>query len=163
MDEINFLLKKYRLECASIDGAETHIINHNSMEALVNDRQLLEKMHIQRKYLMPFIDVISSIREVKLYLGILHNVRFKTAQWFPVLCLSWNNQYYHVHYRDSWTCIHCNHAVGRVLMPFSETGDRVIAYTSREIPSTPVMFQKINCPKCGSLLQGHLMLLGQYC
>lgn len=160
MNETGFLLKKYRLECLKIDGAETHVINPYSMESLVNDRQLLAQMGIQRQYLMPYIDVISSVREVELYLGIMYNERFKSCRWNPVLCLRWNNQYYHVHYRDSWRCRHCGHTVGRVLMPLSES-DRIY-YSESETPPTVGIFQKIHCPKCGTPLQNHLILLGQY-
>lgn len=162
MNEISFLLKKYRFQLLRIDGVETHIIDSQSMEAMVNDRQLLDKMNVQRKYIMPYIDVISSVREVKLYLGLLHNVKLKAERWFPVLCMRWNNGYYHVCYKDGWRCLHCGHVVERVLMPLSECSDRVIAYTADEIPPEASLFQKINCPKCGSMLQNHLMLLGQY-
>lgn len=162
MNEIGFLLKKYRLECLKIDGAETHIIDPNSMEALVNDRQLLAQMGIERKYLMPHIDVISSVREVELYLSIIHNEKFKVHPWFPVLCLRWNNRYHHVVYNDSWSCRYCGHKVERVLRHFSESGDGFVAYPVHALPPVPMMFQKINCPQCGELMQCHLMLLGQY-
>lgn len=160
MNEISFSLKKYRLEFFKIDGTETHIINPNSMEALVNDHPLLAQMGIERKYLMPYIDVISSVREVNLFLGMMYNGKFKAHQWFPVLCLKWNNQYYHVHYRDSWMCRHCAHTIGRVLMPLSES-DRIY-YSEVETPPAAGIFQKIHCPKCGTPLQNHLILLGQY-
>lgn len=162
MNEISFSLKKYRLECLKIDGAETHIIDLNSMEALVNDHQLLAQMGIERKYLMPYIDVISSVREVELYLSIVYNERFKVHQCFPVLCLRWNNRYHHVVYDDRWYCRNCRHEVERVLRHFSESSDGGVVYSDHEYPPIPMMFQKINCPQCGEPLQCHLMLLGRY-
>lgn len=162
MNEISFLLKKYRIELLRIDSAETHIIDPYSMDALVDDRQLLDKMKIQRKSIMRYIDVINSVREIKLFLGLMYTVKFKTERCIPVLCMRWNNRYYHVYYKEGWQCMHCGHNVGRVLMPFSESGDIVITHTSHEISPEVNLFQKINCPKCGRLLQNHLMLLEQY-
>ena len=76
----------------------------------------------------------------------------------PILCYKSDEEFYHVQHHSGRVCRECMTDNGAVIMPMSEA-DTI--YYELPLPPIPEIFHKVNCKKCGKLLQNHLIIVDE--
>jgi ribosomal protein L37AE/L43A len=154
-------LKDYCLDVCVIDGLQTYVIDSAKYGVLIKDNELLNYLKKTDKDILSYIELTREIGIDKIYLAF---AKFPTLierlQWFPILCYKNGNQFYHVHYRSTWMCRECKYRMNKpIIMPMVEVDAIIYHYCENKYPDIPSIFQKVKCPKCGKLLQNHLIIL----
>lgn len=153
-------LKDYCLDVCVIDGLQTYIISPAKYDVLIKDNELLNCLKKTDKDIRPYIDVAREKGIDKLYLAFIKHPDFtEKFLLLPILCYKNGNQIYHVHYRNTWMCRECRHIMNKpVIMPMVEADITTYHCSENKYPDVPLIFQRIKCPKCGKLLQNHLII-----
>lgn len=154
-------LNDYCLDLCVIDGLLTYIISPAKYSILLKDNELLKDLERTDNDILPYIETAREIGIDKLYLAFV-KVPFsaKKFQRLPMLCYQNGNQFYHVHYRNTWMCRECKYIMNKpIIMPMAEADTTIYHCSERKYPDIPSIFQKIKCPKCGKLLQNHWIIL----
>ncbi|MCI8400834.1 MAG: hypothetical protein HFI38_01860 [Lachnospiraceae bacterium] len=154
-------LKDYCLDVCIIDGLQTYVISPAKYGVLIKDNELLHYLKRTDKNLLPYIEMAREMGIDKLYLAFVNVPSFvRKFQMSPVLCYKNENRFYHVHYRNTWMCRECKHIMNKpIIMPMVEADITIYHCSENKYPDIPSIFQKVKCPKCGRLLQNHLIIL----
>lgn len=151
----------YCLDVCVIDGLQTYVISPATHNVLVKDNKLLNYLKSTESDILPYIEAAREIGIDKLYLAFINFPAIvKKFQLLPILCYKNGNQFYHVHYRNTWMCRECKHIMNKpIIMPMVEADTTIYHFSENKYPDIPSIFQKVKCPKCGKLLQNHLIIL----
>lgn len=154
-------LKKCCEAVCCIDGLQTFIISPSKFDRILNDNKLLEYLKKSDRAIAPFINTAKLVGTDKMYLAFVKlPTKVETFQWLPLHCYKNGNQFYHVHYRDTWICRECKNIMNKpIIMPMAEADATIYHWCANKYPDTPLIFQKVKCPNCGRLLQNHLMII----
>lgn len=154
-------LKDYCLDVCVIDGLQTYIISPEKYSLLIKDNELLNNLKRKDKDILPYIKIAREIGIDKLYLAFVYFPAFaKKFQLLPILCYRNEHQFYHVNYRNTWMCRECKYIMNKpIIMPMVEADMTIYRCSEHKYPAIPSIFQKVKCPKCGKLLQNHLIIL----
>lgn len=154
-------LSEYCLQICCINGLDTYIISPQSCNELMNNTELLDKMHIRRERISAYADMTAKCGTDRLYTAfVIHKNYAERFQWEIVNCLRNDDGFFHVFYRDSWKCRECGNIMyAPVLMPMDEADATFYSGMLNRCPPVPDFFKKVPCPSCGRLMQNHLLLL----
>ena len=166
-------LEPYCMEMRCINDLDTYIISPQYYEKLLSDTDLMKllwwnKDQHGQHHLPPDWqeERIKSMMEVSrrvdsLYFAVVrHKGRPERFVWKSVHCYHQEDTFYHVMYRESWRCIDCGYWLeAPLIMPMVESDALFYCGTENRWPDTPPIFQKVQCPNCGMMLNNHLMLL----
>lgn len=154
-------LKDYCLNICVIDGLQTYVISPAKYDAFIKDKELLKSLKRTEKDILPFIKVSKETGTDTIYLAFVECHAFvEKFQWIPVHCYKSGNHFYHVHCRNTWMCRECKNIINKpVIMPMVEADAVIYHGTEDKYPNIPSVFQKVKCPKCGKLLQNHLIVI----
>lgn len=154
-------LKDYCLDIFVIDGLQTYVISPAKYSVLIKDNELLNYLKRTENDILPYIEVAREIGIDKLYFAFAYLPAIvKRFQLLPILCYKNGNQFYHVHYRNTWMCRECKYIMNKpIIMPMVEADITIYHCSENKYPDIPSIFQKVKCPKCGKLLQNHLIIL----
>ena len=156
------LLEKYCSSICCIDGIDTYIISSAQSAALMANKELSENLvHSWAKNMvMHFLQVTKEIDTLHLAFGHHKSRAGLSLEWQPILCYQTENTFSHVYYRDSWMCRECGNILrAPIIMPLCESEPDFYYETNNRFPAFSPLFQKYPCPKCGRLLQNHLIIL----
>ncbi len=155
------LLTEYDLISCCINGLDTYIISPIQYEMFVKDETLLKKLNLFciKREIVDLIQITEKFCTNLLFFALVrHPNRIEKYKYEPVLCYKKKEGFYHIAYRDSWMCRECNNILyTSLIMPKSEEDPIFYCGTESQYPNIPSFFQKLPCPKCGKLLQNHLM------
>lgn len=146
----------YYEKIVEIEGLETGIIDIDKMDMFFNDSMLQRTLSINCKDILE--GMIECCNLYDLRLGILKREYPNRDFYMPTLCMRFENDLYHVFYKDNWICRECGCDNGKVIMPLVETGDGFI-YPDRKNVKIPRIFLKVPCKLCGKILQNHILLV----
>ncbi len=154
-------LKSYCADVCFIDGLKTFIISPSKFDDILKDNELLKYLKKLNKDIVPFINISRAVGTSKIYLAFVNlPVKVERFQWVPVHCYKNGNQFYHVHYRDTWMCKECKYIINKPsVMPMVEVDSIIYKQCENKYPDIPLIFQKEKCPKCGRVLQNHLLII----
>lgn len=154
-------LKSYCADVCFIDGLETFIISPSKFDDILKDNELLKYLKKSNKDIVPFINISREVGTNKIYLAFVNlPAKVERFQWLPVHCYKNGNQFYHVDYRNTWMCRECKHIMNKpIVMPMVEVDSTIYNQCERKYPDIPLIFQKEKCPKCGMVLQNHLIII----
>ena len=155
-------LKDYCLNVCMIDGLQTFIISPAKYDAFIKDSNLLNDLQITKaryEVVLSYAKIAKEVGADKLYLAFVYLPFFaERFQWLPLYCYKSQNQFYHVSYRNTWMCRECGNVMNKsIFMPMVEA-DATIYPRDKRAGVSPI-FHKIPCPKCGKLLQNHLVII----
>ncbi|MEW4414838.1 hypothetical protein [Clostridium sp. AN503] len=152
-------LKSYCAEVCFIDNLQTFIISPSKFDDILKDNELL--MYLKKSDIVPFIKTSRAVGTNILYLAFVNlPAKVERFQWLPVHCYKNENKFYHVYYRNTWMCRECRHIMNKsIVMPMVEADSTIYHYCENKYPDIPLIFQKVKCPKCGRVLQNHLIII----
>ena len=113
------------------------------------------------KDIVPFINISRTVGTDKIYLAFINlPAKVERIQWLTAHCYKNGNQFYHVYYRNTWMCRECNQIINKsIVMPMVEADSTIYHQCDIKYPDIPLIFQKEKCPKCGMVLQNHLIII----
>ena len=156
-------LKKYCLAICSIDGIDTYIISPVHYDSLMANQELLENLTSSswgKDRIMSFIQTAKTFDALYFAFGHHKDRARLSLEWEPVLCYKKEDAFFHVIYVDSWMCRECRYIFrAPIIMSKSEAEPDFYYGTENRFPDIPPFFPKYPCPKCGRLLQNHLIIL----
>ena len=154
-------LKNYCEDICLIDGLQTLIISPSKYDDILKDSILLKYLKKSDADLLPLIKTAKKVGTDKIYLAFVNlPVKTEKFQWVPLYCYRNGNQFYHVHYRNTWMCKACKNMINMsIVMPMVEADTTIYHWCENKYPDIPLIFQKVKCPKCGRLLQHHLIII----
>ena len=154
-------LKSYCTDVCFIDGLKTFIISPSKFDDILKDNELLKYLKKSDKDIVPFIKTSMAVGTSKMYLAFVNlPAKVERLQWLPVHCYKSGNQFYHVYYRNTWMCRECKHIMNQsIVMPMVEVDSTIYHQCENKYPDIPLIFQKEKCPKCGRILQNHLIII----
>lgn len=154
-------LKNYCEDICLIDGLQTLIISPSKYDDILKDSILLKYLKKSDADLLPLIKTAKKVGTDKIYLAFVNlPVKTEKFQWVPLYCYRNGNQFYHVHYRNTWMCKACKNMINMsIVMPMVEADTTIYHWCENKYPDIPLIFQKVKCPKCGRLLQNHLIII----
>jgi len=157
VSEMKEILNQYTKEVLCIDGLETYIISSEFYHELLNIIDSIQPNSYFKKELYYYIEVVSSVKNVELQIGVSYNphIKIESLQWRPILCYKHDKNLYHVSYKEKWRCFDCKYDNHAVIMQLVDAEPDV--YFGAEKPAYSPLFKKIPCKKCGHLLQGYLI------
>lgn len=155
-------LKDYCFNVRMIDSLQTFIISPAKYDAFIKDSNLLNDLQITKaryEAVLSYAKIVGEVGTDKLYPAFVYLPFFaERFQWLPLYCYKNKNQFYHVNYRNTWMCRECGNVMNKsILMPMAEADATI--YPRDKRPCIPPIFQKMPCPKCGKLLQNHLVII----
>lgn len=155
-------LKDYCFNVCMIDSLQTFIISPAKYDAFIKDSNLLNDLQITKaryEAVLSYAKIVGEVGTDKLYPAFVYLPFFaERFQWLPLYCYKNKNQFYHVNYRNTWMCRECGNVMNKsILMPMAEADATI--YPRDKRPCIPPIFQKMPCPKCGKLLQNHLVII----
>ena len=152
-------LKSYCEEVCFIDNLQTFIISPSKFNDILKDNELL--MYLKKSDIAPFINTSRAVGTNILYLAFVNlPAKVERLQWLPVHCYKNENKFYHVYYRNTWMCRECRHIMNKsIVMPMVEADSTIYHHCVNQYPDIPLIFQKVKCPKCGRVLQNHLIII----
>lgn len=155
-------LKNYCTEICLIDGLQTFVISPSKYDDMIKDKELLNCIKRPEMDIVPFIKTAREAGTDKIYLAFVNlPVKMERFQWIPIHCYKNGNQFYHVHYRNTWMCRECRNIMNQsMVMPMVEADSTIYHWCENNYPDIPLIFQKVKCPKCGKPLQNHLLVIG---
>lgn len=154
-------LKQYCADVCFIDSLQTFIISPSKHDDILKDDKLLKCLKRSEMDILPFIKTTKEVGTDKIYLAFVYlPVKVEIIQWMPIHCYKNGTQFYHVYYRNSWMCRECGNIMNKsIVMPMVEVESIIYHWSKNRYPDIPLIFQKIKCPKCGKLLQNHLIII----
>lgn len=155
-------LIKYSSAIHCINDIDTYIISPELYSSLIENPALLENLipSWAKDRVIYYMQISQKFDALYLAFGHHKDRAGLSLEWQPVLCYKKENSFFHVRYRDSWMCIDCKYVLyAPIIMPMCEGEPDFYYGTKNRFPEIPPFFQKVPCPKCGSLLQNHLMIL----
>lgn len=157
-------LKDYCSNVCMIDGLQTFIISPEKYDVFIKDSSLLNDLQITKalyKFTLCYAETAKEVSADKIYLAFVYLPFFaERFHWLPLYCYKNKNQFYHVNYRNTWMCRECGNIMNKsILIPMAEADATI--YPRGKRPHISPIFQKIACPKCGKLLQNHLIIIEQ--
>lgn len=144
-----------------IDGLQTFIISPSKLDDILKDNKLLKFLKKSDMDIVYFINVAKTVGTNTIYLAFVKlPAKAECFQWVPLHCYKSGNRFFHVHYRDTWMCRECKSIMNQsIIMPMVESDASIYHWCENKHPGIPLVFQKIKCPKCGRLLQNHLIII----
>ncbi len=144
-----------------IDGLQTFIISPSKFDDLLKDNDLLKYMKKSYIDIVYFVNAANTVATNTIYLAFVKlPTKAESFQWIPLHCYKSENQFFHVHYRNTWMCRECKSIMNKpIIMPMVETDTAIYHWCENKYPDIPLIFQKVKCPKCGRLLQNHLIII----
>lgn len=154
-------LRRYCEDVRFIDGLQTFIISPSKFDDIIKDDKLLKCMEKSDMDIVPFINTSRAVGTDKIYLAFVNlPAKVERIRWFPLHCYKNRNQFYHVHYRNTWMCTECKSIMTKsIVMPMVEADTTIYHWCENKYSDVPLIFQKVKCPKCGRLLQNHLIII----
>lgn len=154
-------LKSYCEDIKYIDGLLTFIISPLKYENILKDKEILNFLHKSEKGIETFIKISKEVGIDKIYIGFIYLPHIiKKYNFIPIHCYKYENEFYHVFFRYTWICRKCRYIInGAIIMPMVEADPTIYSLSGNEYPSIPLIFKKLNCPKCGKPLQNHLIII----
>lgn len=154
-------LKKYCEAVSCIDGLQTFVISPSKLNDVLNDNEILVLLKKSYMDIAPFINTVRLVGTDKIYLAFVNlPVKEEGLQWLPLHCYKDGNQFYHVQCKDTWICRECRNIIKKsIIMPMVEADATIFHWCVNKYPDIPLIFQKVKCPKCGRLLQNHLLII----
>ena len=143
------LIKKYCEKEYIIDGIKTYIIPEKHYDRLYHDIEISDM--IIKEHHLSFISYMKEINIPELYLSIV-SLHRDNVQYF-VYCYEYDGKLYHVSLKTGWVCLECrqpNTFDGIYAMPMYE--DDLAFLPLNVTPEIPPVFKKIQCQKCGKML-----------
>lgn len=162
--EISKLLTKYCIKVCNINGLDTYIISPKYYGDMLADTKLLDKLSISIfasiDSIKRFISIAKTVDNQLLLAFVYHEYYIDKFAWIPLNCYENEMTFYPVHYRSLWLCRECGYPLrANIIMPIEESDSTFYSGTKNQYPKIPFIFKKIPCPKCGKLLQNHLLIL----
>lgn len=154
-------LKPYCIDIHYIDGLLTFIISPSKYEDILENKELLKWLDKSENEIGKFIKIVKEVGTNKIYLGFVYlTTKIKKYRWIPMHCYKNGNEFYHVFFRYTWMCRECGNIInGSIIMPMVEADPTIYRLSGNEYPNIPLIFKKVNCPKCGKSLQNHLIIM----
>ena len=162
--EISKFLIKYCIKVCNINGLDTYIISSKYYDDILTDTELLDKLSISIftsvDLIKCFISIAKKVDNQLLLAFVYYKNYIDKFAWVPLNCYENKRMFYDVHYRESWLCRECGYLLrANIIMPIDESDSIFYSGTKNQYPPIPSIFKKIPCPKCGKLLQNHLLIL----
>lgn len=162
--EISELLAKYCIKICTINELDTYIIEPQYYGDILADTELLDKLatsiFASTDSIKNFIGIAKKVDNQLLLAFVYHKNYIDKFAWMPFNCYENENIFYPIYYRNSWLCRECGHSLcANIIMPMDEADSIFYSGTPNQYPPIPSIFKKIPCPKCGKLLQNHLLIL----
>lgn len=154
-------LKSYCVDIQYIDGLLTFIISPSKYENILKDKKILNLLYKSEKEIEMFIKISKEVGTDKIYIGFVYLPHIiKRCNFIPIHCYKYENEFYHVFFRHTWICRECRYIInGSIIMPMVEADPTIYSLSRNGYPSIPLIFKKLNCPKCGKPLQNHLIII----
>lgn len=157
-------LKPYCVDIHYIDGLLTFIISPSKYEDIVEDKELLKWLGKSEFEIDKFTKIAKEVGTDKIYLGFVYLTTIinmiKRYHWIPIHCYKNGNEFYHVFFRYTWMCRACGNIMNKpIIMPMVEADTTIYHWSDNGYPRIPLIFNKVNCPKCGNPLQNHLIIM----